>query len=39
MLESERELEALCDDAGGHPRASIHAKISELIIGYMHGDA
>lgn len=39
ILKNEGEPDPLCDDAGGQSRASIHAKLSELIIGYLQGDA
>ncbi len=39
ILEKEGELDPLCDDAGGQSRASIHAKLSSLIVGYLRNDA
>ncbi|MFK7877063.1 MAG: alpha/beta hydrolase family protein [Paracoccaceae bacterium] len=35
ILENEGELDPLCDDAGGQSRASIHAKLVDLIVGYL----
>ena len=37
ILENEGELDPLCDDAGGQPRSAIHAKLVDLIIGYLSG--
>lgn len=39
ILEREGELDPLCDDAGGQSRASIHDKLSELIVSYLRSDA
>lgn len=39
ILENEGELDPLCDDAGGQSRASIHGRLTEMIVGYLRGDA
>jgi predicted dienelactone hydrolase len=35
ILENEGEPDPLCDDAGGQSRASIHGKLSEMIVDYL----
>jgi predicted dienelactone hydrolase len=35
ILENEGELDPLCDDTGSQSRASIHDRLSEIIVGYL----
>lgn len=35
ILQSEGELDALCDDAGGQSRAEIHAKLVDMIVAHL----
>ena len=37
ILANEGEPDPLCDDAGGRDRASIHAELEQLIVGYLSG--
>lgn len=35
ILQKEGELDPLCDDAGGRPRADIHQELSDAIVAYL----